>query len=338
MINLELKKRDFKGNEKWPLLYVIADIYFNCSSEDNPLLDNDLVRIAKSNYNLSIERHLIKKYRLLLSHYFGFEFSLLKKGYYISNDLKMINNGVKNNHYPSSVVNFDEFKIDDEMSLKVSIISTAIKRKRKIRFEIEYYVYFFSNYLMAKKHVEPLFCKPKTMIVSPLQIFIFSGKAYLLSFNDSENHFYINLLENVHITKESITRYKSSDNLSFDLKKYIEKQDFIVTGPIDESYSFKTNKYFESYGAEAIYITKMKNLNKPDMPSFLQSLIDLFGNDNISIKTPKILYFEKSTGQPKWDSNSIEIVISGDNRIESFLNRFREYREIGAERWNNHFD
>lgn len=334
MINLDLKRKDFKGNEKWPLLYVIADIYFNFSSEDTPLLDSDLVCIAKDNYNLSIERHLVKRYRSFLSHYFGFIFSQIKKGYYITNDLKITRSGIKKDFYPNSVINFDEYKMDDELSQKISIISTAIKRKRKIRFETENYVYFTSDYLMAKKHLEPLVIKAKTFIVTALRIFILSNKTYMLSFNDNDSHFYIHLLNSIKIAKESITKYKSNEDIDFNLKEYIEKQDFIVTGPIDENYAFKKNKFFDPNGGEAIYITKMKGLNQPDMPSFLQSLIDLYGEMNVSVYKPQISYFEKKTSKPVWDKAYIEIAINGDERIESFLERFRQCREIGSERWS----
>ena len=340
MINLDLKHTDFKGNEKWPLLFVIADIYFNYSSEDNPLLDGDLVKLAKSNYNLSIERHLIKKYRGFLSHYFGFEFNRIKKGYYITNGLKMITDEIKNNNCPDSIINFDQFQRDDETNLKMSVILSAIKRKRKIRLEIDNYVNFVSDYLMFKKHLEPLIVKSKIMIVTPLQIFIFSGRAYLLSFDDDNNQLNIHLLKTIKITKKSITKYKACENgiiSTFDLKKYVEKQDFIVTGPIDENYAFKINKYFESYGEESIYITKIEGLKKPDMPSFLQSIIDLYGQDDILVLNPKISYFDKSTGQPIWDNN-IEIVFGSDNRIESFFNRFKQCREISIDRLLNYYD
>ena len=51
MISLDLmNEKKFDSKDKWPLLYLIADIFINTATEDKPITDVEAVNILKNHH------------------------------------------------------------------------------------------------------------------------------------------------------------------------------------------------------------------------------------------------------------------------------------------------
>lgn len=326
MINLDIKSKAFKGNEKWPLLYVIAEIYTEFCSKDSPLLDNQVISIARDRFNLLIERHLVKRYRDYLTRYFGFSFKKNGKGHYLENDVALTSNVIKKNCPLGDIINYDVVTVNDTLTKKASLILSAIKNNKQIRFTVKNCICFVSDYLQAKKreyYGKPVAVKEGHLTVTPIKVFIHSTKMYLLSFNDVDSLFYINLLETMILRNDSITKIEAK-KVSFDLDDYVSKQDFIVTGPVDTKHAFKYSFKCvpEPYGFSNIEVFYCKRKEKnPSFKYFLQTIIDLYGEKEVSIRFPQIDHFVK--GKKIWDMvDSFAIKFPCDTRAETLLKRY----------------
>ena len=86
MIVLEKSEESrFQSQDRWPLLFAIADIFKNHSSEGNPLSVERISAILRDEYGIGkVDRHAIKDYRLRLEKYFGYQFGEVKrKGFFL---------------------------------------------------------------------------------------------------------------------------------------------------------------------------------------------------------------------------------------------------------------
>ena len=125
------------------------------------------------------------------------------------------------------------------------------------------------------------------------------------------------------LRNDSITK-KEAKKVSFDLNDYVSRQDFIVTGPVDIKHEFK---YLfkcvpEPYGFSNIEVFYWKKKQKkPSFKFFLQTIIDLYGEKEVSIRFPQIERFEK--GKKIWDMvDSFAIKFPCDTRAETLLKRY----------------
>ena len=86
MIVLEMDENTrFKGTDKWPLLFAIADVFRRFSSPKKPLSVDGISEILMKEYGIEkIDRHAVRDYRDRLEEYFSYNFvQVKKKGYYL---------------------------------------------------------------------------------------------------------------------------------------------------------------------------------------------------------------------------------------------------------------
>ena len=245
MISLELnKEKKFEQKDKWPLLYLIADIFINVATEEKPITDVEAVNILKDEYGLEVERRSIKRYRDYLSDYFGFTLSTRKKGHYVKADftdesllnlaLYLKSRPIKNKGVFFNQVTFKNGESTNDLVEEVlvhkekndginvvhfKIVSKAIKENKVIEYSYKPSVTYNDDI----KDVE--FGLERVKII-PLKIFYYN-KLYLLGFRQDYQKYYIVALENISISKKDVFDYENKKQLDFDLNKYLNTNPYL---------------------------------------------------------------------------------------------------------------
>lgn len=290
MINLELKSTDFKGNEKWVLLYVIADIYSNVSNKEKPLNDMEVVSFAKEKYGLDIERRTINKYRNYLSKYFGFIFATRNKGHYLINKWKLVEDQIKKNQlFLKQFTNYDVERIDCSIG-KIAKIDKAIKSKLFIEIWIDHYIHIFRR---RNKNGEIIAIRKKKFKIAPLKIFKKNNDYYLFAYYPNEDEYYLFLIKNIKIKPNCIVKEHWQKTIDIDIDNYIRKQDFLLTGPIDQySKDYHYNEPYEwvpdARDITLYFVCKYFAKRKFSHPFIFQSLIDLYGENMVETYSPRL--------------------------------------------------
>ncbi|MBR6225829.1 MAG: hypothetical protein IKM80_04175 [Bacilli bacterium] len=284
MITLDLKTNQFGKNDKWPLLYVIADIYMNKSSRAKPLKDIEVVDIAKNIYGLEIERRTIRKYRDYLEQYFGYTFKTFNKGKYVEVPWEI---NIAATHEKEFLSQFKEYSPNRgearDIVRKISIILTAQKEKKYLNVGIENYIVFLNP---KDEDAKRIGIRKANLLIAPIEVFRYEGQHYLLSYVKDEERYYIHLIKSLIIKPSCISSESFSRHIGHvNLAEYIKKQDFIVTGPINP---FAKEYYFElpdtwldnsmsEFRVIQLYCCRTDQYTFFPNPYLLQSLIDLYG-------------------------------------------------------------
>ncbi len=284
MISLDLKNRSFAETDKWPLLYVIAEIFSEKASADNPLSDNSVVKIAQEAYGLNIERRTVAKYRGYLSKHFGFLFEEVKQGHYLSSAKAIINSSQAKNQKNDFFV-FNYLKASSFLENKINWISKALKDEKQICISIANYIVFHTkrwkeSATASGKQFQPAYVESKRFDLTPMKLFQFDRILYLLAFYPLERKHYIfkvNSLSLVSLNTPSSIRKAPF----FDLDAYVAKQDYILTGPVCHSdqnvYDYGSPISRISYNNNYCTFSHYEPEDKPSNPFALQTLRDMFG-------------------------------------------------------------
>ena len=245
MISLDLiDGKKFDNKDKWPLLYLIADIFINKATEDNPITDVEVVNILKNEYGLDVERRTIKRYRDYLSEYFGFILSTRKKGHYVQpnftdesllnlalylkskplknkgtflNQLTFSNGDSINDIINSTLVHKE--KNDGINVVHIRIINKAIKENNYIEYIYKPSVFYNDEI----KDVEFGFEKVK---IIPIKLFYYD-KLYLLGYREEFKKYYIVALENILVSKKALVKVENENNFDFDLEKFLNTNPYL---------------------------------------------------------------------------------------------------------------
>lgn len=254
MVKLQLKNKGFKPNEKWQLLYVLTEVFQEEASRDKPLLDSEVVKLVQEKYGLAIERRTVAKYRAYLTGYFGFRFYTSKKGHYIQKAPREFDGGVQSLNVPyESIEAYKTPFSGDQLEERLTVILQALRNEKELLLRIDHYltgrcpeVGERTKKAMKLEKVPPITIKPKTFIVTPLRLFRFGYPFYLFAYCGEEKRHFIFLVSS--LTKIRLSKKKPlSPPLPFDFDAFIQKQDFILTGPVDEDETFKTERIDELY-------------------------------------------------------------------------------------------
>ena len=314
MITLDLKEPRFGKNDKWPLLYVIADIYMNKASRTKPLKDIEVVDIAKNIYGLEIERRTIRKYRDYLEQYFGYTFKTLNKGKYVEVPWEI---DIAATHEKEFLSQFKEYSPNRgearDIVRKIGIILTAQKEKKYLNVGIENYIVFLNP---KKKDAKRIGVTKANLLIAPIEVFRYEGQHYLLSYVKDEEKYYIHLIKSLIIKPNCISSETFNRHIrNVNLAEYIKKQDFIATGPINP---FAKEYYFElpdawledsRYGYRNISLCCFRTNQNTVFPNpyLFQSLIDLYG--------------QRAEQYAVEDRNAIGIVFPNDWRAKSIVDK-----------------
>ena len=281
MINLSLRNRTFSENEKWPLLYVIPDIYLRESSFDTPLSDLDVVEIAKRDYGLRIERRTVAKYRLYLTEHFGFSFGTRNKGHFVSNRKTMLRKELHGDRLPELFSNYDVPELDETMSRKALAIEKSLRMKRELRIVIPYYLTVLSKLTLKVEDVHQVTTRRREFLVTPMRLFQFNRELYLIAYCPAERQHYIFLVRSA--LRMTCCKTPTKPAPEFDLDKYMKGQEFIITGPIvtesKNAFKYVRGSWIDedaSQCAPVLYTQACGNKKVPH-PYMYQTLADLFG-------------------------------------------------------------
>ena len=324
MISLELKNNNFKSKDKWPLLYVVADVYLNVASEKNPITDVEMIRIIGKKYRLIVERTTIRKYREYLTDYFGFSFKTLRKGHFIVNEELLEKERIlKDKIFLDKFKNYDKKEKDRSLVNKISIIQKAIKNSKYLEAGIENYIVFLTK--KSKKENSSIVLRKKMFVMAPIEIFRYENNYYLLSFHKKEKQYYIHMVRNLIINKNPITSEAFNESIiEVNLDDYVSKQDFIFTGPINpfakENFFDDTEwrSYSRSIGMNCIRFQEEKEFS---FPYIFQSLIDLYGDK-------KVDFYEVDYKEYRGEKDRIGIFFPDDIKAESIISKLSNHKDI----------
>lgn len=278
MISLDLTgSKKFDNKDKWPLLYLIADIFINIATEDKPITDVEAVNILKNQYNLDVERRTIKRYRDYLSDYFGFVLSTRKKGHYVKPDftdesllnlaLYLKSRPLKNKGTFFSQLTFSNGdSINDIMDstlvhkekndginvVHIRIINKAIKENKYIEYSYKPSV----SYNKEFKDVE--FGKEMVKII-PIKLFYYD-KLYLLGYREDFQKYYIVALEKITVSKKALSNIEHKINFDFDLDKFLNTNPYIYDRFIEEDEKPLSVCYHLPVDSDAKTINKVREL------------------------------------------------------------------------------
>lgn len=245
MISLDLmNEKKFDSKDKWPLLYLIADIFINTATEDKPITDVEAVNILKNQYGLEVERRSIKRYRDYLSDYFGFVLSTRKKGHYVKpnftdesllnlslylksrplknkgtflNQLTFSNGAPVSDVIDSTLVHKE--KNDGINVVHIRIINNAIKENKYIEYSYKPSVTYNPEF----KDVE--FGKEIVKII-PIKLFYYD-KLYLLGYREEYKKYYVVALENILVSKKAPAKIENKINFDFELEKFLNTNPYL---------------------------------------------------------------------------------------------------------------
>lgn len=328
MVALTLSSAEFKPNDKWPLLFVIADIYSNKASPERPLTDTDVVKIAQTEYGLHVERHVVKKYREHLVRCFGFVFARRKKGHYLERMQRIIQTApAQEKDIQKGIKTYGDGKQrarrENELFRKIEIANLAILEHRTLEIVIPHYLHTRPY----KKGEWSISSRKTAFHITPKEVFRYQGEYFLLSYIPSEKAAFFHLIRNIEFGEISIKERVIEENpLTYDLGSYLARQDFLITGPID--FEKDENKYYKGersflfyskWGAIAIQGTKKDIEN----PFILQSVIDLYGEALVR------------WGQQKWEGGKCPsiygISFPDDIKAEAIYLRLKQPNYVDAD-------
>ena len=281
MILLDLTKAEFKAKEKWPLLYVITEIYVKNALPKKPLKDTEVVEIAKREYGLVLERRTVSRYRAYLEKHFGLSFQTDKKGHFLQNYTPSIERFLRlNPNYSDCFINYDEEEKEfEEIVKKIAIIIDAMKKGKCIKLGISFC-------LGPKKDGKgSIALEEKTLLVHPQKIFRFQNQYYLLSIIKGSDQYFINLIRSCEI-KRSSSKDRLFPNSSSDrfLNRYMEDQDFIFTGPADlgEPKNKKSHRFSTEKETMSLILRFSQSSDGKPYPYWLpQAIIELYGEKKV---------------------------------------------------------
>lgn len=262
MISLELLNKNFSKNDKWPLLFVIAEIFVEEANSSNPITNLKAVEIAEEKYNLKIERRTVAQYKKILEQYFGFVFQNKGHGYYL-------------NKKPEAL--FDEKQIEgveyyksngfSDVHRKIRLCNEAIKNEKYVKYTCPEYI--FKSLKVDEKRIKLI---PIRVISVDSKYFLF---AYAIAFKD---YFYVNLDKSIiNKTRDLFSSFKKKKEL-FAFKDYFASPCHIVTGRIGILDKIKIEPqygYSEDFCSFHVYKTK------PFFPESIVSLKEKYGEENI---------------------------------------------------------
>ena len=284
MITLNLEKSDFGKNDKWPLLYVFADIYLNIASASRPLNDLEIVEVTQEKYGLTIERRTVRKYRDYLRLHFGLVFATKNKGHYVVNPRTAERRRLKEQQ--GFLDQFTDYsrKAEEEEALakKIQTILLAKNTSRCINVDIPHWIHYRRT---KDQNGQRLSVANKKMAIAPMEIFCFDREYYLLSYAIEEKMHYLFKINGIGVENRGFLRGNCGPIPDFDLKAHLQKQDYLFTGPVFPSSEPKRSEALAKYCYEQYCLEfERKRGDKCTMPFLLQSLIDLYGEKSIRTK------------------------------------------------------
>lgn len=265
MISLELSNKKFSKNDKWPLLFVIAEIIIEESNSTNTINNLKIVEVAKEKYNLKVERRTVAQYKKYLEQYFGFVFKNKGRGYYISK----MPLPYHNEHQIDGIEHFDS---DDFETIheRVLFCNKAIKNEKYIYYWCPEYV--LKSLKIVRRRIKLI----------PIRVICFGNKYFLFSyavpFND---YFYVNLETSIFDKEqiyESFSRFGRKSEL-FNYKEYFKVNADIVTGRKDILNKIIIESPQYEFGNEDCYFYIYKN--KQFYPESIVALKEKHGGDEI---------------------------------------------------------
>ena len=218
MILLNLLKNDFKSNEKWPLLYVIAQVYCEESALENSLTDVQVCNILQEKFNLNVERRTIGIYRRILTDYFGIEF--IKHGYgHIIKNLDLIKPKTKEDLIPEVDYLKDiEYSNCEE---NIEFCLNAIKDKTYLTLGLD------------DCYVDAYIKRRMVFTLIPIKVFHYRHKYFLFSYSTTIDDYFIVDLEKHYFRRKNIKVNPKLIKKELNLRQYLkEYPDYIVTGRV----------------------------------------------------------------------------------------------------------
>ena len=335
MVTLNLLSSKFGENDKWPLLYVFADIYTNRATKDKPLSDTDVVKIARNTFGLSIERRTVKKYRNYLTLYFGFDFVSEKKGHYLKNNASaLIRQRRKDLSYLLGIPTYGSKTQEDIHVLvkKVSLIEEAIAKKHFISIGVP-------NYIAYERGKEGVRIIRKTLVATPIEVFRFDREYYVFAYEKEAANCYVFLLRNVTIKRHRGDLTSSDSGLDPNaVRLYTTSHDFLLTGPVTlketTHYSFSQRLWLSKSRSIKLQYPTKRPIWETAHHFLLQTLLDLYGANKIKafIKDEEAPICDgDSTINASCKSGPLRIEFPYDEKADAILKRI-EYSGVEISR------
>ena len=279
MITLNLKKKSFKSNDKWPLLYVVAEIYNEESNCNKSLTNLDIAKITKEKYGINIERRTVSQYVSYLEDYFDFKFVKSGYGKYLQKEYEsttiLETQEVNKNHTKDKIKTYksDVFK---KLEKNIAICEKGINQNVLLKYRCPKYI------------TQKMTVVAKTIVLIPIKIFKFNLEYFLLAYFPPINNYYFVNLNKTTLGNGSLI-FESAINIKktlppFDLNSYLTNSAFIASGRTNwqnilSLYEVKPEYYEEPYGIfsfETNYINR-----KIPIPEVLTILEEIYGEENI---------------------------------------------------------
>ena len=276
MVTFNLKKKQFKNNDKWPLLFVVAEIYSEESNSKRALTYLEVAQIAKAKYGLHIERRTVSQYVTYLEDYFDFKFIKSGHGKYLKRQYESPENTCSEE--TSNYSNIETIKSDAYKQLEhnIDICKKGIKKNILLKYRCP-------KYITQKMNVVS-----KTIVLVPIKVFRFNMDYFLLAYYPPiSDYYFVNLSKTV--LKSSSLVFESSLNIKrnmpqFDLNGYLLKNNTIASGrstwkTILKLYRSEREAYEEDDG---LFTFETNYLNrKIPLPEILTTLEEIFGEENV---------------------------------------------------------